>query len=711
MARREGYFILLKDIENPSLAEKSSWWNVLTSYVSSNEDDECEVPTQRYLALKGEILQALDPEKQPTDPNKIALRGAKQICLRFECDLEDVEAISETDAQLLLAVLSYPERLRIINEEGVIGEFLCEGSKVNVVLKELKKEVAGVVRYMGPVSPYDGIMFGIEIMDPRYRRAGTCDGAVQCNRYFRCAPKSGIFVSVERLRWKTEFDKKKASDDSGAQGEAFVDGKGLRSHKIPELHKSADKRFGIQNLEAKENDCKENKNNGEILQCSFYNDGKSDNDMKPDTTTEEVKVLQRSLSEKEQLLEEKTFKLQQQALFWEERLSIEKQEKKLCEEKLAELQCMVSKESLRVIMLEGRLEEEHKNWTIQRQAFHRDLEEFEHRLLEERAEKTRLEEDLALARRQVEEEQENKNRVEQELEAFKVTSAEQQQELQRQNELLEWRVRELESSTSNDDQVDKTAEACDWILSRDEIHVTEKRLGVGGWGQVMVGKFRACDVAVKQIHELILSPHNRRLFEREMSIASRCRHPCLLQFIGATNDDGKPLFVTELLDTNLRAVLESRGLDNAEIALISLDVAMALNYLHLNKPIPIIHRDISSANVLLWRRDNCWHAKVSDYGAANFMRHCRTVNPGAVIYSAPEALSVNQTPKIDVYSFGLLLCEMCIRELPVPGHTHRQIAMVTNTDLRDLINQCVHQEHEKRPDMVNVIDVLGKITI
>ena len=47
-------------------------------------------------------------------------------------------------------------------------------------------------------------------------------------------------------------------------------------------------------------------------------------------------------------------------------------------------------------------------------------------------------------------------------------------------------------------------------------------------------------MAVKQIHELILSPHNRRLFMREMNIASKCRHPCLLQFIGATNDDGNP---------------------------------------------------------------------------------------------------------------------------------------------------------------------------
>ncbi|KAJ7375528.1 hypothetical protein OS493_040618, partial [Desmophyllum pertusum] len=41
-------------------------------------------------------------------------------------------------------------------------------------------------------------------------------------------------------------------------------------------------------------------------------------------------------------------------------------------------------------------------------------------------------------------------------------------------------------------------------------------LGVGAWGKVYEGTFRGCQVAVKQIHELILSPHNRRLFEREM---------------------------------------------------------------------------------------------------------------------------------------------------------------------------------------------------
>ena len=196
----------------------------------------------------------------------------------------------------------------------------------------------------------------------------------------------------------------------------------------------------------------------------------------------------------------------------------------------------------------------------------------------------------------------------------------------------------------------------DWIIGRDEVILSEKSLGVGAWGKVYEGTFRGCQVAVKQIHDLILSHHNRRLFEREMSIASRCRHPHLLQFIGATNDDGSPLFITELLDTDLRNVLTQRALHHEEVVCIALDVAKGLNYLHLNKPFPIIHRDISSSNVLLWRRDNCWRAKLSDYGAANFMRQQMTSNPGASIYAAPESQTSQQSPKVSTnsdYTFQL----------------------------------------------------------
>ena len=209
-------------------------------------------------------------------------------------------------------------------------------------------------------------------------------------------------------------------------------------------------------------------------------------------------------------------------------------------------------------------------------------------------------------------------------------------------------VNELEQTLST---IQQTLDDCkqkvsrDWVISRDEILMTDTCLGVGGWGTVLMGKFRGCKVAVKQIHELILSPHNRRLFEREMNIASRCRHPCLLQFIGATNDEGTPLFVTELMESSLRTLLEQQLLPTSDICILSVDIAQALNYLHLSKP-PIIHRDISSANVLLWRQGEQWRGKVSDYGTANFMQQIMTVAPGAMIYSAPEALTSNQTIKV-----------------------------------------------------------------
>ena len=231
-----------------------------------------------------------------------------------------------------------------------------------------------------------------------------------------------------------------------------------------------------------------------------------------------------------------------------------------------------------------------------------------------------------------------------------------EENLQRQLREKDQEVNELELSLSLAQQTiseHRRQETCDWVISRNEIQMTENCLGRGGWGSVNEGTYCGCTVAVKQIHDLILSRHNRLLFEREMNIASACRHPCLLQFIGATNDEGSPLFVTELMEKSLRALFEERPLSETEIPVISLDLARALNYLHQKKPSPIIHRDVSSANVLLWRQGDQWRGKVSDYGTANFMQQTMTKAPGAMIYSAPEALSLNQTPKVGNHLFQI----------------------------------------------------------
>ena len=267
--------------------------------------------------------------------------------------------------------------------------------------------------------------------------------------------------------------------------------------------------------------------------------------------------------------------------------------------------------------------------------------------------------------RETQQREENSQRQLREMQRREENSQRQLREMQQREENLQRQLgekdqelNELELSLSLARQTiseQQQQETCDWVISRDEIQMTNKCLGRGGWGSVYEGVYCGCTVAVKQIHDLILSPHNIRLFEREMNIASKCRHPHLLQFIGATNDEGNPLFVTELMEKSLRALLEQRQLAEIEVRVISADVARAINYLHQKKPEPIIHRDVSSANVLLWRQGDQWRGKVSDYGTANFMQQTMTVAPGAMIYSAPEALTSNQTVKVSFSEFRIFL--------------------------------------------------------
>ena len=60
--------------------------------------------------------------------------------------------------------------------------------------------------------------------------------------------------------------------------------------------------------------------------------------------------------------------------------------------------------------------------------------------------------------------------------------------------------------------------------------------------------------------------------------------------------------------------------------------------------------------------------------------------------------------QLDVYSFGMLLLEMCTRELPGPQQKEEQIALVPDHVLRGLIRRCVQQDPEARPTMEEILN-------
>ena len=61
---------------------------------------------------------------------------------------------------------------------------------------------------------------------------------------------------------------------------------------------------------------------------------------------------------------------------------------------------------------------------------------------------------------------------------------------------------------------------------------------------------------------------------------------------------------------------------------------------------------------------------------------------------------------MDVYSYGVLLCEMCISQLPVPECFDEQISSMTDKDLRNLVRQCTNKEPEDRPIMQEAVFTL-----
>ena len=159
--------------------------------------------------------------------------------------------------------------------------------------------------------------------------------------------------------------------------------------------------------------------------------------------------------------------------------------------------------------------------------------------------------------------------------------------------------------------------------------------------------------------------------------------------------------------------LERGPIEHSCITAISLDVARALNYLHLMQPHPIIHRDFSSANVLLdTLPNNQWKAKVSDYSSVSLLRELCTVGPGNPVYEAPELRS--QCPSQAVHflkwtSSALELVEMLTNKFPAVEAWQQLIHSINHDEFVHLIGICSREEMEECPSADEIIDKMCTI--
>ena len=187
------------------------------------------------------------------------------------------------------------------------------------------------------------------------------------------------------------------------------------------------------------------------------------------------------------------------------------------------------------------------------------------------------------------------------------------------------------------------------------VTVTDRVLGHGSYATVQkVLEYMGLKCAGKKIHEVLLeqggASYSVCRFEEECRLLSQVRHPNIVQFLGVHFQQGvsAPILVMEFLPTNLTSCIEQYGVLPKEISYSILhDVALGLHYLHSQTP-PIIHRDLSSNNVLLTSNMT---AKISDLDVARILNLTplqvsrMTQTPGTPAYMPPEVMKAN--PKYD----------------------------------------------------------------
>ncbi|KAL3747329.1 hypothetical protein ACJRO7_016157 [Eucalyptus globulus] len=198
-------------------------------------------------------------------------------------------------------------------------------------------------------------------------------------------------------------------------------------------------------------------------------------------------------------------------------------------------------------------------------------------------------------------------------------------------------------------------------------------IGTGGYGSVYRAQLpNGKIVALKKLHHHEAEdPSFDKSFRNEVKHLTEVRHRSIIKLHGFCLHKQCKFLVYEYMERgSLFCALndvEVVELDWSKRLVIVWDMAHVLSYLHHDCARPIVHRDVSSNNILL---DNNMQAFLSDFGTArllepNFSSNLTANIAGTRGYIAPElayTLVVNE--KCDVYSFGVVAMEIIMGEHP-----------------------------------------------
>ncbi|KAJ4899086.1 Protein kinase protein with adenine nucleotide alpha hydrolases-like domain [Raphanus sativus] len=255
------------------------------------------------------------------------------------------------------------------------------------------------------------------------------------------------------------------------------------------------------------------------------------------------------------------------------------------------------------------------------------------------------------------------------------------------------------------------------------------KIGEGGYGPVYKCYLDQTPVAVKALHPDAAQGMSQ--FKQEVEVLSCMRHPHMVLLLGACSEGG--CLVYEFMSNgSLEDRLFQQG-DSPPLSWqtrfrIAAEIGTVLLYLHQTKPEPLVHRDLTPANILL---DRNFVSKVADVGLARLVppsvantvtQYRMTSTAGTFCYIDPEYQQTGMLGvKSDIYSLGIMFLQMITGKPPM-GLTRYIESALEKGNLKDVLDpsvsdwpvedttefaklalKCAEIRRKDRPDLSKVI--------
>jgi tRNA A-37 threonylcarbamoyl transferase component Bud32 len=201
-----------------------------------------------------------------------------------------------------------------------------------------------------------------------------------------------------------------------------------------------------------------------------------------------------------------------------------------------------------------------------------------------------------------------------------------------------------------------------------------EQLGQGGMATVYKAYHAALDryVALKVLHPAFHQDQTfTGRFQREARVVARLEHPNIVPIYDYSEHETRPYLVMKYIEGDtLKARFNAGPLSSAEIEKVVTSVGSALAYAHKQG---IWHRDIKPSNVLL-ATDGVMY--LADFGLARIAEAGESTLSSDSIMGTPQYISPEQAmgskdldAGTDIYSFGVMLYEMVVGQVPFSADT------------------------------------------